>query len=257
MASSRQIDYSCVSKEFFRHATSAEIVKTIDHAAQRSGLDRGRVFDDFLTATICALSGGRMEEEYLRTIKPYIAGKSGERAVDLFPQMLGTIVDAMSETRADILGDVFEGAITYGQNGQFFTPDPICQLMAQLTDDGRNTGVVCDPCCGSGRTLLAAAQLNRNREFVGQDIDLRCVRITAINLALWNLYGWVIHGNSLALEKKLVYRTGFDGRGVVREVDPAACPFPVVPSDSPPAAELPAGPTDPNAGQGGQRSLFD
>ena len=39
--------------------------------------------------------------------------------------------------------------------------------------------------------------------------------MTALNLAFRNLYGYVIWGNSLGFEKKLVYRTGFDGRGVL------------------------------------------
>jgi hypothetical protein len=82
---------------------------------------------------------------------------------------------------------------------------------------------VCDPCCGSGRMLLAAGEMQPGWEFVGQDIDLRCVRMTAINLALRNLYGYVIWGNSLGSEKRIVYRTGFDLRGVIREVPIAAC----------------------------------
>jgi len=64
-------------------------------------------------------------------------------------------------------------------------------------------------------------------EFVGQDIDLRCVRMTALNLAFRNLYGYVIWGNTLALEQKLIYRTGFDGQGFLREVPLTACPTPV------------------------------
>src|SRR5436190_23723717 len=68
--------------------------------------------------------------------------------------------------------------------------------------------------------FLAAAKAHPYRlwEFVGQDIDLRCVRITAINLARWNHYAWVLHGNSLTTEVKLADRTGFDGKGVSREV---------------------------------------
>ncbi len=72
--------------------------------------------------------------------------------------------------------------------------------------------------------LLAAAQNHRHWEFVGQDVDLRCVRITTLNLAFRNLYGYVIHGNTLAVEQKLIYRTGFDGRGFVREIPLTACP---------------------------------
>lgn len=101
--------------------------------------------------------------------------------------------------------------------------------MTQLVsgDEMKPAERVCDPCCGSGRMLLSAAMINRNRTFVGQDVDLRCVRMTAINLALHNLYGYVIWGNSLTLEQKLVYQTGFNGKGVIREVRPA-------PADDPP-----------------------
>lgn len=75
--------------------------------------------------------------------------------------------------------------------------------------------------------LLAVSDLRPHWEFVGQDVDLRCVRMTAINLSLRNLYGYVIWGNSLGLEKRLVYRTGFNLRGVIREISIKDCPAPV------------------------------
>ncbi len=54
-------------------------------------------------------------------------------------------------------------------------------LPQEKTDlDGRRT--VNDPCCGSGRMLLSAAKIQPSWQFVGQDVDLRCVRMTAINL---------------------------------------------------------------------------
>ena len=102
--------------------------------------------------------------------------------------MFGHLVSATEETRADILGDLFQGSITYGERGQFMTPESICEMMAAMslpqeqTDlDARRT--VNDPCCGSGRMLLASAKIQPNWHFVGQDVDLRCTRMTAINLA--------------------------------------------------------------------------
>ena len=41
--------------------------------------------------------------------------------------------------------------------------------------------------------------------------------MTAINLAMRNLYGYVIWGNTLASEQRLVYRTGLNLRGFVRQ----------------------------------------
>lgn len=75
--------------------------------------------------------------------------------------------------------------------------------------------------------LLAVADLKPHWEFVGQDVDLRCVRMTAINLALRYLYGYVIWGNSLGLEKRLIYRTGFNLKGLIREISATDCPVPV------------------------------
>ncbi len=119
----------------------------------------------------------------------------------------------MTESSNDVLGDMFEGGISRGQAGQFLTPEPLCELMATMnlptepTDlDGRKT--VADQCCGSGRMLLAAAEIQPNWHFIGQDIDLRCVRMTAINLALRNHYGHVIWGDTLKVENRLIYETG-------------------------------------------------
>ena len=183
--------------------------------------------------SVCALSGGQMEEQYMATVKRHTEGKPGKRGCDSISHAFGTLVNVMEETRQDILGDLFQGGITYGDAGQFLTPEPICQMMAAMTvgdvaeDEGSSRKNVCDPCCGSGRMLLAVADLKPHWEFVGQDVDLRCVRMTAINLALRNLYGYVIWGNSLGLEKRLVYRTGFNLRGVIREIPLADCPAPV------------------------------
>lgn len=116
-------------------------------------------------------------------------------------------------------------------------------LMASMTlhglgDDGEPK-TVADPCCGSGRMLLAVAEKRPGWEFYGQDVDLRCVRIATINMALWNHYAWIVWGDSLRLESKLAYRTGFNFRGgVVREVPTEQCPYPILRASE---SETPAG----------------
>jgi hypothetical protein len=254
-----------LAKDELRHRESVEIVGLIDRIAHQSGLHRQRVFDDWLFTMVASLSGGRMEEEHLKVIEPYSKGKKGNRPIDHFARAFAMLVDAMTETRADILGDVFEGAITWGKAGQFLTPEPIADLMVQMVaDEGRTLS---DPCCGTGRVFLAAAKAHPYRlwEFVGQDIDLRYVRITAINLALWNQYAWVLHGNSLTNDVKLAYRTGFDGTGVIREVPgtdyrkavvASAAPAPPVETitdEDTSAGEVPPAPRP----SGRQRRLFD
>jgi hypothetical protein len=187
----------------------------IDEAGRRAGVSRGQAFEDFLTCTVCALSNQQMEGEYLAVVrKGYGDGKQGHRGIDSLTQGFATPVALMEETRKDVLGDLFQGSITCGEAGQFLTPEEICRLMAELTfDEQAEDPVVCDPCCGSGRMLLACADVKRPKQLVGQDIDLRCVRMTAINLAFRNLYGYVLWGNSLASECKLGYRTGLNAAG--------------------------------------------
>ena len=252
-------------KEYFAHPASAELVAELDAVARRVG-SREQVFDDLLTLSICALAGGTQEEEYLKTVKPYREGEPGQRPIDRLVKVFGQIVDLMEETRTDVLGDIFQGAITRGQNGQFFTPDPVCELMASMTDrdeSGEEASAdskepaskksIYDPCCGSGRLLLAAAKVNRNCYFVGQDVDHRCAKITALNLALWNLYGKVIWGNTLTNEAWRVYHTGFNGRGVIRVEDVQASSPPVPVTTNPDPLPDPV-PPDPPPRQG---TLFD
>lgn len=251
-----------MAKEFFHYPETASLFELLEETSRRSGVSRAQAFEDFLTMSACSLSGGRMEDLYLQTVAKHTSGSPGKRGCDSIARMFGELVAAMEqdtrEQMKDILGDLFQGCISYGEHGQFLTPMPVCELMARMTlqgdsetnEAGESLGQedqpfnsqptaepanwrpwerrnVCDCCCGSGRMLLAAASINRSYEFVGQDVDLRCVRMTALNLAFRNLYGYVIWGNSLGNEKKLVYRTGFDGIGVVREIPLSACPAPV------------------------------
>ena len=220
-------------KESFLYPETKPVFDLIEETARRSGVSRAQAFEDFLHMTVCSLAGGQMEDQYLSTVKKHTGGKPGKRGCDSIAHAFGALVNAMEETRQDILGDLFQGSITYGEAGQFLTPQPVCQMMARMTlgeDDGQDKKTqrsVCDPCCGSGRMLLATADIQPHWEFVGQDVDLRCVRMTAINLALRNLYGYVIWGNSLTNEQRLVYRTGFNLTGFVREVPLDSCPAPV------------------------------
>ena len=154
-----------------------------------------------------------MEEEYLQTIEKHTSGSQGKRGVDLIARTFATLVDLMSQTNEDILGDIFQGSITYGERGQFMTPMPIARMMSQMslptepTDlEGRRS--VCDCACGSGRMLMAAAEIQPNWHFVGQDVDSRCVKMASINMALRNCYSHIVLGNSLLNEAKLIYETG-------------------------------------------------
>lgn len=245
-----------MTKESFAYPETSRLFELLEEVAHRSAVSRGQAFEDFLHMTVCTLSGGEMEEAYLETVKKHTTGKKGNRGCDLIARMFGELIAQSEATRddmKDLLGDLHQGAISYGERGQFFSPMPICRLMAQVTigdlplEEPIPRRSVCDPCCGSGRMLLAVAEKYRHWEFVGQDIDLRLVRITAINLALRNLYGYVIHGNSLTNKRWLVYKTGFNLRGFIRKLPLAECPESVQRAVQSPEPTSPQQSTDPSA----------
>lgn len=125
-----------------------------------------------------------------------------EKERPLFTTLL-TLMGNEMDNYTDALGDIFMEFLSFGKNGQFFTPQDICDMMAQMTINDASqmdNKTVCDCACGSGRTLLAAAKLNRNMIFYGSDIDLTCVKMTVLNLAYNTLRGEVHWMNTLSLD---------------------------------------------------------
>jgi len=165
----------------------------MEQLARRHGVQA--VFTDFLTLLVCAFSLGLREEEYLNTIRKYEkpeAYKISEALASLVIEMTGN-----GEGFIDVLGDYFEQFISHGHNGQFFTPQNICDLMAQLQNPPAALSRVHDPACGSGRMLMAMAKLNRHALFYGADNDLTCARMTVVNMTLNSMFGEVSWMNSL------------------------------------------------------------
>lgn len=72
-----------------------------------------------------------------------------------------------------------------------------------------------DPCTGGGAMLIAAAHalqdegLNHSQQMhaTAKDIDIKAVHMTYIQLSLLGVPAVVVHGNSLAVEQRSVWRT--------------------------------------------------
>jgi hypothetical protein len=111
-----------------------------------------------------------------------------------------TIIGDLSEGFSDPLGELFMIAISNGHNGQFFTPMPLCDMMAimQIGNDLQPNQTVYDCACGSGRMLLAAAKINRHAFLYGADLDITCCKMALINMLLNSLQGEIAHMNSLS-----------------------------------------------------------
>lgn len=218
--------------ESFAYPESESLFRQLEEVSQRSSVSRDAAFQDWLTAMTCALAAETMEDEYLRMVERHQDGQPGRRSIDLMGTMFGELVAAMTRYDRDVLGDLFQSAVSHQERGQFFTPESLTQLLGELTVDSPEESARCpeitisDPCCGTGRMLLDAARRHPNAQVHGVDIDARCAKIAAINLGLRNHYGWILCGNSLSQEHRFAFRvapffheTGHGTRrGVLRRI---------------------------------------
>jgi len=178
-----------------------------------------RSFEDWLALAVNAFL--RDDEAYMKIMGRYGPREApmGEKdhAADHFARALGVWMHAMQSEPADYLGRTYEEqAVANQYAGQFFTPEPVVELMAAMTmpDTLPDEALVSDPACGSGRMLVAGIKRNRFATFLGTDTDLTCVQMTALNCLVRNANTWIVHGNSLSLETWGGYhvrRTAFGG----------------------------------------------
>jgi hypothetical protein len=105
------------------------------------------------------------------------------------------VPDAIDAHGGDLLGLILTMYRNpKGTNGAYYTPWALCYLMAKINEVQPGESV-CDPCCGSGRMLLAALQAcreahpgERDPVLYGVDIDHDAVRATKLNLVLAGVY---------------------------------------------------------------------
>lgn len=96
----------------------------------------------------------------------------------------------------DPFGTLFENVssnFSKQSAGQFFTPPAVCDLMAKMIIEEPTAhnvgGTVVDPCCGSGRLLLASSEVNPGLYHIANDIDALCCKMTAVNFCLNGVIG--------------------------------------------------------------------
>lgn len=167
--------------------------------------DASMLFDDLLTITICCLARQTQEEWYLTTIKKY-----SREELNTFAKAMGSLFIIYQKAIddkdwIDPLGDYYmelSGRYKKQGFGQFFTPKPVCDMMAQFTIEPEDFGNHINDCAaGSGRTLLAANKICNGNYYVAQDLDHVCVKMCCINMAMHGLKGEVHHMNSLSMNQ--------------------------------------------------------
>lgn len=121
---------------------------------------------------------------------------------------MATIIGDLSEGFSDPLGELYMQAICNGHNGQYFTPEHVCDMIAAMTigDELLDGQTVCDPTCGSGRMLLSAAKINRFAILYGADLDIICCKMALLNMLLNSLKGEIAHMNTLSNDFYIGYK---------------------------------------------------
>jgi methylase of polypeptide subunit release factors len=182
--------------------------KLLERISNKTGHGGGEVFSSFLTLAACALSQGQREEMYLNEAKRW-----KREHLDLFSHALGQLILEMeAQPYTDLLGETYmelRGSKQLG--GEFYTPQPICRLMAKMLlpdnpDDQPFT--VHETACGSGRMILAVAQTYAEDfnlpptllRVQAWDLSRSAVLMTHINTTLWGIPCTTIHGDTLGLE---------------------------------------------------------
>lgn len=158
--------------------------------------DRGRAYPSealrWLCSSVIARAGGKDHEP------PH---KGREALVDTLVEHYRQAV-ADTAPLTDLLGPLYMELASCGHKqylGQFFTPQPVAQMMAAMTLGDIPEGppregpfhTMCDPACGSGVMLLAAAdQVRRTHgpaaledwSFSGNDLDTTCALMIGAQL---------------------------------------------------------------------------
>lgn len=195
------------------------LIKLIEANGRQHGT--WQVFSDFVEMAAISLSNAvdRAQSEGREARYMEIVSRYSREEVERFPQMLGELVMELENGPADVLGQVFmEMELGNKWHGQFFTPYEICRLMAGMMVDDHMRGLIeargfiraNEPTSGGGAMIIALAdEMQRvginyqsHLHVVAQDLDIKAVHMTYVQLALLHIPAVVIQGNTLALEER-------------------------------------------------------
>jgi len=174
-----------------------------------------QVFQDFCAMSAIALYNHSVsfsddrEAEYMRIVSRYDKTEANTLA-----RLLSITVLALEAGPRDFLGEVFmELDLGNYWKGQFFTPFPLCKMMAMMLAgdlEPFRQGRLCrvsEPACGAGAMILALAEhmeqegvpLSRLRVHA-TDVDSTAAHMAYIQFSLLGIPALVTIGNTLTLE---------------------------------------------------------
>ena len=127
---------------------------------------------------------------------------------DLYKAWISIVHDELERTGKyyyDYLGvfyeDIIQSRYKAGTRGQFFTPQDVGKLMAELCfSESDNDGFSYDCACGSGRLLLDAYEQNPNNILIGWDMDRQACKMAVLNFYVSGARGSIICKDTLTGE---------------------------------------------------------
>ena len=194
------------------------------HALMDKGQRRAwDVFKDFCEMAYCALAQQThadnkrhewLEGRYMSCVEKYTKEQAQSIA-----DMMAMVSMAMDANGEDFLGHIYEheGFCDQKFGGQFFTPWALGRTLARLTfsavdkiQDLPPVITLSEPCCGSGRLVLASAEYLREQRIDpakrlwvdAVDADIVCAQMTYIQMTFAGIPGIVRHGNSLHMTQQ-------------------------------------------------------
>lgn len=184
------------------------------------------VYSDFVELTALTISNtcdfenrDKREKQYLNIIEKY-----KEEAI-LFSHLYSEFVEEMQKGFNDVLGSLFmELGLGSKHTGQFFTPYHVAQATARVLFDSeqidkqieeRGYISLCEPSCGGGGMVIAFAEAMHKNGYNPQqqlviecnDLDVKGVYMTYVQLSLYGIPAVVNHADSLTLSKYDTFKT--------------------------------------------------
>ena len=193
-----------------------EFVKYLNEVSDNHGIKQEERLDAFCDFIISLFSTDSYKKD---GFKPSVSTQGNLDYMVLVGLWADMVSNEMENGNSfDLFGQLYEQMFLLkskaSSNGQFFTPDSLCKLMADITDDGVEEKVshigpviVNDPACGSARTLLAHF-MDKTREdhalagmyyYEAADIDLPTCKMAACNMMIHGLQGKVVCQDQLSL----------------------------------------------------------
>ena len=186
-----------------------DFVKYLTEVSDNHGVKQEERLDAFCDFIIRLFSTDSYKPE---GFKPSVATPENSDYMFLVGLWAGMVSEEMEKGNSfDLFGQLYEQMFLLkskaSANGQFFTPDSLCRLMADITYadveekiSKRGFVMVNDPSCGSARTLLAhfMKKTHDNRAlsllyyYEAADIDLTTCKMASCNMMIHGMQGRVV-----------------------------------------------------------------